>query len=212
MSLGIVQWYAPHLLKILITVEDAHLLSTEDYQEAVRRYKNMKQDGHERQRCHALILVQQGYSYREIGDILLVDDKTLSRWVQQDESAGLPGLQNHPQWGGAHEQRALTTEQLAELKALRCATAMPGPVGGSGWTNKAVRALVTHQFQVTYSKSGLRKLFARLGWSDQRGRKLYHRRTAEDQARDERETRATLARLAASGVQVVPLASDQSKV
>ena len=58
------------------------MLSTVDYLEVVRRYKNMKLDGHERQRCHALILVQQGYSYREIGEILLVEDKTTSRWVQ----------------------------------------------------------------------------------------------------------------------------------
>jgi hypothetical protein len=35
-------------------------LSDADYQEAVRRYKNMKVKGHERQRYHALILVPQG--------------------------------------------------------------------------------------------------------------------------------------------------------
>jgi hypothetical protein len=35
--------------------------------------KNMKVNGHERQRSHALILVHQGYSYREVGQILLVD-------------------------------------------------------------------------------------------------------------------------------------------
>ncbi len=71
------------------------MLSSEDYQEAVRRYKNMKLDGHERQRCHALILVQQEYSYREIAEILLVDDGTISRWVEQYEAQGLPGLQNN---------------------------------------------------------------------------------------------------------------------
>ena len=38
------------------------MLSEADYEEAVRRYKNMKLDGHERQRCHALILVGQAYS------------------------------------------------------------------------------------------------------------------------------------------------------
>ncbi len=125
------------------------MLSPADYQEAVRRYKNMKVDGHERQRCHALILVQQMYSYREIGAILLVEDKTISRWVQQYETEGLTGLENDPNWGGAHGQSELTTAQLAELEELLRATAMPGTVVGSGWTNKAVRALVTQQFQVT---------------------------------------------------------------
>ncbi len=188
------------------------MLSTVDYQEAVRRYKDMKVEGHERQRCHALILLQQGYSYREIGAILLVDDKTISRWVQQYEASGLVGLQNDPQWGGAHGQSALSAEQVVELKRLLRETAMPGTACGSGWTNKAVRQLVWEHFQVQYSKSGLRKLFARLRWSYQRGRKLYQRRTATDQARYESETRATLAGFAQSGQQVVPLASDQSKV
>ena len=35
------------------------MLSDEDYQEAVRRYKNMKVKGHERQRYHALILIHR---------------------------------------------------------------------------------------------------------------------------------------------------------
>src|SRR5882762_8463218 len=102
------------------------MLSSADYQEAVRRYKNMKLDGHERQRCHALILVQQGYSYREIGEILLVDDGTIRRWEQQYEAHGLTGLANDANWGGAHGQSELTEQQVAELKQLLRETAMPG--------------------------------------------------------------------------------------
>lgn len=188
------------------------MLSDADYEEAVRRYKNMKLDGHERQRCHALILVRQEYSYREIAAILLVDEKTISRWVEQYEQHGLTGLQNHPAWGGAHNQSELNEAQLTQLGKLLRETAMPGTQKGSGWTNKAVRVLIAKTFAVSYSKSGMRKVFARLGWSYQRGRKLDQRRTPEEQARYERETRATLADLAARGVKVVPLASDQSKV
>lgn len=188
------------------------MLSEADYEEAVRRYKNMKLDGHARQRCHALILVQQEYSYREIAAILLVDERTISRWVEQYETSRLPGLQNDPKWGGAHQQSELNDTQMEELQKLLRETSMPGTTVGSGWTNKAVRALIAQTFTVSYGKSGMRKLFARLGWSYQRGRKLYHRRTPEDQARYERETRATLADLAQRGVKVVPLASDQSKV
>src|SRR2546425_10911323 len=87
------------------------MLSEADYQEAVRRYKNMKVSGHERQRYHALILVHQGYSYREVGQILLVDEETISRWVRQDQERGLAGLKNDAQWGGAHGQREVGGEQ-----------------------------------------------------------------------------------------------------
>jgi len=147
------------------------MLSEIDYQEAVRRYKNMRVKGHERQRYHALILVHQGYSYREVGQILLVDEETVRRWVQQYHERGLAGLRNDPQWGGEHGQRELSGEQVETLKRLLGAEAMAGTKVGSGWTNKAVRQLIAERFGVAYSKSGMRKLFAHMGWSYQRGRK-----------------------------------------
>src|SRR2546428_9509906 len=115
------------------------MLSESDYQEAVRRYKNMRVNGHEHQRCHALILVHQGYSYREVGQILLVDEQTISRWVRQYQERGLAGLLNDPQWGGEHGQRELSPEQGDDLKRILREEAMPGTRVGSGWTNKAVR-------------------------------------------------------------------------
>ena len=188
------------------------MLSETDYHEAVRRYKNMKVKGHERQRYHALILVHQGYSYREVGQILLVDEDTIARWVRQYQEEGLRGLTNDGQWGGEHGQRELTEEQVEELKRLLGEEAMAGTQVGSGWTNKAVRQLIAERFEVTYSKSGVRKLFAHMGWSYQRGRKLYIRRDPVDQTRYELETQAVLAKYARNGKPVVPLASDQSKV
>ena len=188
------------------------MLSESDYQEAVRRYKNMRVQGHERQRCHALILVHQGYSYREVARILLVEEETISRWVRQYQERGLAGLENDPRWGGEHGQRELSAEQVDALKRILREEAMLGTLVGSGWTNKAVRQLVAERFGVHYSKSGVRKLFVHIGWSYQRGRKLYIRRDPVDQARYEWETRAVLAKYARKGELVVPLASDQSKV
>ena len=161
------------------------MLSEAKYQEAVRRYKNMKVNGHERQRDHALILVQQGYSYREVGRILLVDEDTIGRWVRQYQERGLRGLKNDGQWGGEQGQRELGPEQVDELKRLGYKEAMPGTKVGRGWTNKAVRQLLAERFGVADSKSGGRKLFAHMGWSYQRGRKLYMRRDPLDQARYE---------------------------
>ena len=187
------------------------MLSEADYQEAVRRYKNMKRNGHERQRYHALILIFQGYSQREVAAILLVDEETVGRWVRQYQERGLGGLRNHEQWGGEHGQREVTAEQMTALQQVLETEAMAGTPVGSGWTNKAVRHLIEEHFGVTYSKSGVRKLFAHLGWSYQCGRKLYIRRDPLDQARYEEETRAVLAKYARNGKPVIPLASDQSK-
>jgi transposase len=188
------------------------MLSESDYQEAVRRYKNMKVNGHERQRYHALILLTQGYTQSKVAEILLVDEDTVRRWVRQYKEQGLGGLRNHEQWGGEHGQRELSPEQVMELRRVLSTEAMAGTQVGSGWTNKAVRALLTARWGVKYSKSGVRYLFAHLGWSYQRGRKLYIRRDPLDQARYEEETRAVLAKYARNGQKVIPLASDQSKV
>jgi transposase len=188
------------------------MLNEADYQDAVRHYKNMKGNGHERQRYHALILVHQGYRHREVAEILLVDEDTVGRWVRQYQEQGLGGLKNDGQWGGEHGQREVGPTEGEELKRVLSTEAMVGTRVGSGWTSKAVRQLLTARFGVTYSKSGVRKLFAHLGWSYQRGRTLYIRRDPVDQERYEQETQAVLAKYARNGQKVVPLASDQSKV
>ena len=53
------------------------MLSEDDYREACRRYKDKRTKLPERLRYHALILVTQGYSYREVGRILLVDEESV---------------------------------------------------------------------------------------------------------------------------------------
>src|SRR5262249_5730942 len=151
-----------------------------DYYEAIRRYKNMKRDGHERQRYHALLLVHRGYNYKDTAANLMVDEDTVSRWVKQYEAGGLEALKNHPQWGGEHGQRQLNDAERAELHKALTTAAMPGTGVGSGWTAKAIRDWVEERFGFAYRRSGLHKLLDHLGWSYQRGRKLYSQRRPEE--------------------------------
>lgn len=188
------------------------MLSEQDYAEACRRYKDRRTKLPERQRYHALILVTQGYSYREIGRILLVDEESISQWVALYQAKGIDGMKNHPSWGGEHGQRFLQADELLQLKHCLSSEAMPGTKAGSGWTARAIRKLIRDRYSVSYSKSGVRKLLAEIGWSYQRGRKLYIRRSVEEQARFVLETEEVLATYAKSGERVVPLAGDQSKV
>jgi transposase len=188
------------------------VLGEEDYAEACRRYKDRRTKLPERQRYHALILATQGYHYREIGRILLVDEESISQWVTLYQATGLNGLKNHPSWGGEPGQRFLNAAQLEALKQTLAAEAMPGTQLGSGWTGKAIRKLMRDKYAVSYSKSGVRQLLCELGWSYQRGRKLSIRRSLEEQARFIFDTEEVLAQYAESGALVVPLAGDQSKV
>ncbi len=91
------------------------MLSEEDYAQACRRYKDRRTKLLERQRYHALILVTQGYSYREVGRILLADEESISQWVALYQRHGLDGVKNHPGWGGEHGQRMLDTSQVEAL-------------------------------------------------------------------------------------------------
>jgi transposase len=188
------------------------MLREKDYLEAMRRYKNKKCNGHERQRYHALLLVTNGYSYRQTGAILFVDEETVSRWVGLYQEKGLDGLKNDPHWGGEHGQRRLNEAELAQLSKLLEQEAMPGTEVGSGWTIRAIGLLIEERFGVSYSRRGIRKLMPVLGWSYQRGRKLYIKRSEEEQWRFEWETIEVLQELAASGENVTPLAGDQSKI
>lgn len=92
------------------------MLKDTDFEEAVRRFKSSHINWHERQRYHALLLVTKGYSYREVGEVLFIDEETVSRWVSQYHLGGLGRLRNDPNWGGNHGQRVLSEVELEELK------------------------------------------------------------------------------------------------
>jgi len=124
------------------------MLNPEDYQDALRRYKNKRLNGHERQRYHALLLVTKGYSYRQIADSLFVDEETISQWVRLYEEHGLDGLKNHPRWGGEHGQCRLSESEAAQLSQVLEQEAMlglehrirvPHPRGGDHELPRAVR-------------------------------------------------------------------------
>jgi transposase len=115
-------------------------------------------------------------------------------------------------WGGERGQRWLSDEQLTKLGTLLDQEAMPGTEVGSGWTIRAVIALVEERFNVGYSQRGMRKILRTLNFSCQRGRPFYKRRTPEDQARFEQETLEVLEEFADSGRRLIPLAGDQTRV
>jgi transposase len=188
------------------------VISRPDFLEATRRYKERKTHPRERTRYHALLLVYKGYTYQQIADVLLVDEDSVSRWMGLYDEKGLDGLKNHPNWGGEHGQRWLSDEQMARLGTLLDTEAMPGTEVGSGWTLRAVVELVQERYGVRYSQRGMRRILHVLGFSSQRGRPFYVRRTPEDQARFEAETRALLEEFAVSGERVTPVAGDQTRV
>jgi transposase-like protein len=111
------------------------MLSEVDYQEAVRRYTNRKVSGPERPRSHALILVHQGDSYREVGQILRVDEETTRRWVRQYLERGLTTSRTNELRSALLrgcvrlKQAALATGSRSKAKSWKCGCTM-GPGTG----------------------------------------------------------------------------------
>jgi transposase len=175
--------------------ERSQMLTHEDYLQATKRFKDKKRK---------LLLLTKGYSYSQTADILFLDEDTIRQWLRRYQEQGLDGLKNHPLWGGEHGQRRLTEPDLTRLSTLLESEAQPGTEVGSGWTLKAIRQLIEERFSSTYSARGVRKLLPLMGWTYQRGRKLYIRRSLQEEARFDLETREILEEFAQSGDRVIP--------
>jgi len=186
------------------------VLSEPDYVEAHRRYKDMKSDPYERQRCHALLLLTDGYSAEEVADILRVDVTTLWRWVKPYREAGWEGLGIES--GGAHGQSPLDEQKRAALDKHLQETAAPGSTVGGGWTIQQILAVVKEQFQVEYSARGIRHVLAPMDWSYQKSRVKYTKQNEPQVKAFAEALRAALERLAKKPMPVHPLAQEEVKL
>ena len=99
------------------------------------------------QRC------SQQWSDRQGADILFVDEETISRWVRLYTEHGLAGLKNPPRWGGEHGPRWLPEPEVGQLRQVLEQEARPGTVMGSGWSVRAIRALMAERLQVHSSRT-----------------------------------------------------------
>src|SRR5919109_2678028 len=95
--------------------------------------------------------------------MLFGDEEAISRWVRLYQEQGVEGLKNHPRWGGEHGQWRRSAGEVPHLPQGLEQGAMPGPAVGSGWTSRAMRALLEARFQSYSSRRGVRKL-RRGGW------------------------------------------------
>jgi len=186
------------------------MLSEPDYIEAHRRYKDMKCDPYERERCHALLLLTDGYSAEEVADILRVDIATIWRWVKQYRERGLEGL--GLQSGGEHGQSPLGEPERSALDEHLRTTAAPGGTVGSGWTIKQILAVVKEKFRVEYTPRGMRHVLEQMGWSSQKSRVQYKRQNDQKVKEFEETLRAALQALAAAKTPVQPFAEDEIKL
>ena len=124
-------------------------------------------------RANALILLDRGMSYRQVGVVLLLDDETVRGWRQLFEAEGIDGLAGFHYAG---RQAFLTPAQEAALKEWVTQT-LPR-------STREVGAWIEANCGVSYaSRSGLIELLHRLGFEHRRPQAVSSKMDAARQRR-----------------------------
>jgi transposase len=145
--------------------------------EQKRRLNEIARDGlaehRVARRANALILLERGMSYRQVANVLLVDDETVRDWQATFSAQGIDGLLGF-QYGG--RAPFLTPEQEAQLKKWVGET-LPR-------TTRQVGAYIESRFGVTFeSRSGLIGLLHKLGFEHRKPRAVSSKMDPDKQRR-----------------------------
>jgi len=112
-----------------------------------------KADGLKVRRANALLLLDDGLSPADVARVLYLDEETVRSWQRGFASDGLALLEL-----GGYSRREGHLSQAQELELVALFRASPPR------TTDEVRAVIAHEFEVDYSKSGAIKLMNRLGF------------------------------------------------
>jgi transposase len=105
-------------------------------------------------RIKAILLVDKGYTYQQIEEILLIDERTLGRYKKAFQEKGIPGLVSDNYKGGFFK---LSDEQISLLKEELDSKPYS--------TAQEICAFVMKQFKITYTAQGMVQTLHRLGYS-----------------------------------------------
>ena len=123
-------------------------------------------------RANALVLLDAGYNFRQVAEVLLLDDGTIRAWHKMFAEGGLEGLTRFEPGGSACQ---MSDEQQNKLKAL-VASALPG-------STRHIGAWIEKEFGLVYAgRSGLIALLNRLGLEYQKPQ-VIPRKLDEDKQR-----------------------------
>lgn len=126
-------------------------------QDEIRRSEDSRYD----HRLHAVLLVAQGQSCRQVAAALGDSSRIVQYWVNQFESRGFVGLQEGQRPG---RPRLLSAKQLSKTEqALR---KTPGDFGLTGgiWDGKTLSAFISRKFNITVGVRQCQRMFRHFGF------------------------------------------------
>ena len=113
-----------------------------------------KADRKQRDKIKGILLLNRGYGYSEIAEILLIDQSTVWRWYESYISEGVDGLMKDNYTGGTSK---LTENQQAKL--------IEHLESNMYLTAKQIGAFVKKTFRVKYTPKGMTSLLHQLGFT-----------------------------------------------
>ena len=119
----------------------------------------------EARRRHAVGLLQEGLTVRQVADRVGVSPGSVVRWHQMYRASGEEGLKAKRHPGGKSRLSDQQREELVELlKQGPKAHGFPTDL----WTCRRVTELIEKQFAVRYDPSQVWRILRSLGWSCQK--------------------------------------------
>lgn len=112
-------------------------------------------------RLHALLLVAQGMSYREVAKLLGDSPRSVQYWVFHFEQQGLQGIVEGERSG---RPMRLTELQKEEINKLLRGTPEEAGMEGGKWNGKLLSAYIKHTYNITIGVRQCQRLFHSFGY------------------------------------------------
>ena len=143
-------------------------LSEEEYHALVKMGRSRKLAAGKVKRAQIVLLSNQGYTRREIGERLDTCEHTVSRWIGRFNKFGVTGLEEGPRGG----RPAVYSEQDVGL-VIQTALTHPEALGlpFASWTLDRLVAYLSEEKGVTMKRSRISQIFLHEGlrWRKQEG-------------------------------------------
>ncbi|WKD49069.1 IS630 family transposase [Microbulbifer spongiae] len=123
----------------------------------------------EEKRKQAIRLRQEGYSYKEIADMVGVHFETVGKWYRAYSARGFEGISAKQLGRKPGAGRLLTQEQEAKIEKL-IVDKSPNQMklAYALWTRRAVQQLIKQEFNIQIAIRTVGDLLARLGLTPQK--------------------------------------------
>jgi transposase len=164
-------WYRGGMKKLTISEAGLMVLGLQD---EIRRSRDSRYD----HRLHAVLLVAQGMSCPEVGQLLGDAPRTVESWVHRFEGEGLSGLVDLERPG---RPSRLGDEQFRGIGGILRRSPLDVGMGTNLWDGKTLSEFIQSQYGISLGVRQCQRLFRQMGFRLRKPRPMIARADPERQ-------------------------------